>query len=240
ALKNSSQADEPDVPGGSQETSQEPASVPPESQALDTTDLMDEQHLSIMDTSMVNDEDSFALSPASRPPILDIDDFLAATGIKFDDYSTPLDEIEIMQTGSAIQAAISALERENLTQGCAELENIVQALQAETADAKNAINASPPLLFDEFSQGTAKERDEIVEQLQLTKNIAYQGARVEWYNWKGLTLDHLKGNLVQDYAMLQSHREAIAPMLEEFRRLNSGAREYFEGLDKMVPLAKKE
>lgn len=203
--------------------------------------LMDEQHLSIMDTSVVvhEEEEDLSLSQES-PPILDLADFMAATGISFGEFASLSEEVDQLKTVPAIEVAIEALEEEHFNQGCLELKKIIANLQEECQGSERGISENVPLLFDEYSQGSKRERNEILHQLKLTKDICLEQAKLEWYHWKGLTLDHLYSRLEQDFYQLKAHHELLTPMLSRFETLGEQARDYFDNLSKMTPLARNE
>ena len=200
-------------------------------------DLMDEQHLSVMDDSILQEQVSIE---SNRPPILDYKDFLESTGIVFEDHSLPIVSIPEVTSGSVFEASIAELERENFTQGSAELEKIIVNLCDEIGAVKSTIDDSVPLLFDEYSQGNSRERQEILSQVRLLKSICLERAKVEWYSWQELTLDYLHNGLQEYYEGLKNQHNSILPMLQEFKVYGEEAKEYYENLSNDVPIAREE
>ena len=202
-------------------------------------DLMDEQHLSIMDASVVVEEEENSMDQATTP-IFDLADFNAATGIKFGDYAVLSEEVEEMLRGSAIDCSIDSLETSHYHNGCVELMDKIHCLEEEAKALERNISANTPLLFDEFSQGTRKEREQILSQLKTSKEFCYELAKLEWYSWKGETLDYFYSCLQEDCRQLQGQREVIKPILAEFETVGKDVRSYYDELSKMVPLAREE
>lgn len=202
-------------------------------------DLMDEQHLSIMDASVVVEEEENSMDQASTP-IFDLADFNAATGIKFGEYAVLSEEVEEMLRGTAIDCSIDSLATSHYHNGCVELMDKIHCLEEEAKALERTISANTPLLFDEFSQGTRKEREQILSQLKTSKEFCYELAKLEWYSWKGETLDYFYSCLQEDCRQLQGQHEAVKPMLAEFEAVGKDVRSYYDELSKMVPLAREE
>ena len=201
-------------------------------------DLMDEQHLSIMDASVVLEEENSI--EQNTCPILDLADFNEATGIKFGDYAVLSEETEEMSQGTAIDCSIDILETNHYHNGCVELMDKINCLEEEASALQRNISMNTPLLFDEFSQGTRKEREVINTQLKSTKEYCYELAKLEWYSWKGATLDYLYSCLQEDCRQLQGQHEYIKPILAEFEEVGTHVQAYYDELSKMVPLARDE
>jgi Spc7 kinetochore protein len=200
-------------------------------------DLMDERHLSIMDDSILQEQVSME---SNRPSILDYKDFVESTGISFEDHYTPVISVPEETVGSVFEATIAELERENFTQGSAELEKIIIDLGTEIGTLKSAMDDSVPLLFDEYSQGSSRERQDILSQLRLLKSVCFERAKVEWFSWKELTLDYLYNGLQEYFEELKNQHNSILPMLQDFKVLGKEAREYYDTLSRDVPVARDE
>ncbi|KAJ3000649.1 hypothetical protein HDV02_004334 [Globomyces sp. JEL0801] len=175
----------------------------PESAEDIGSDLMDEQHLSIMDTSMVKEGvDTFE--------IVDLTQFLVATNIQFQTFPPPA-EFNLN--------ALSGM-------GCQELVTTIGDLEVTIEKFKEEIAETTPLLFEEFAQGTETDKDELMVNLRHSKLFCYQAAKSDWYSWKSELLLRIQGNMDQFHEDLQADSSLLSPILLQSQKLQNESEEY--------------
>jgi hypothetical protein len=208
----------------------------------DAENLMDQSHLSIMDTSMVQD------APILEEPTQEIktlDQFLAATGLQF----ASVQEISAVENhgfvadeslAGQLEYQLLSFEEECYIHGSEELEKTIEQLQSTIQGFKQDMDENPPLLFDEFSQGTALERDETLANLDRSQKYCLLEARADWYPWKQLLFDRMFQNVQSHYEKVEKDYETVAPLLEQFRQVGLAAKSYLEEVTSNIDFIKQE
>jgi hypothetical protein len=208
----------------------------------DAENLMDQSHLSIMDTSMVQD------APILESPIQEIktlEEFLAITGLQF----ATVEEVAVFSShefvadeslAGRIETQLMQYEEECYIHGSEELEKTIDQLQSTIRGFKQDMDENPPLLFDEFSQGTALERDETLANLQRSQKYCLLEARADWYPWKQLLFDRMFQNVQSHYENVEKDYETVAPLLEQFRQVGISAKSYLDEVTSNIEFIKQE
>ncbi|KAJ3312247.1 hypothetical protein HDV04_003290 [Boothiomyces sp. JEL0838] len=188
-----------------------------------TRDLMEEEQLPIMDTSLLQDD------PEPKQ-ILNIEDFLKATGIVFkDSYSEPelvSETIELNSVTNRVLSRTKIIEQVCYEQGCEELKVTINDLFETINGFSEDMSENVPLLFEEYAQGTDLDRDEILLNLQTSKKYCYLEARLDWYPWKRFLFDKIFSNLESSYALLKKDLEIVKAFSERYSIYGSETSEY--------------
>ncbi|KAJ3271615.1 hypothetical protein HDV01_006485 [Terramyces sp. JEL0728] len=185
-----------------------------------TRDLMEEEQLPIMDTSLLQDD------PEPKQ-ILSIDDFLKATGIAFrDSYSEPNVEtesigtclliLELSSVSNRVLARTKLFEQVCYKQGCEELKITINDLVETINGFADDMSENVPLLFEEYAQGTDLDRDEIMSNLQTSKKFCYLEARLDWYPWKRFLFDKIFSALESNFSMLKKDLDTVKAFGERY------------------------
>ncbi|KAI8902361.1 Spc7 kinetochore protein-domain-containing protein [Globomyces pollinis-pini] len=197
----------------------------PESAEDIGSDLMDEQHLSIMDTSMVKEgADTFE--------IVDLTQFLVATNIQFQTFP-PAAEFNLNALSAncstlveVVQNNLDSFYNDCFFKGCQELVTTIGDLEVTIEKFKEEIAETTPLLFEEFAQGTETDKDELMVNLRHSKLFCYQAAKSDWYSWKSELLLRIQGNMDQFHEDLQADSSLLSPILLQSQKLQNESEEY--------------
>ncbi|KAJ3320798.1 hypothetical protein HDV06_004809 [Boothiomyces sp. JEL0866] len=192
-----------------------------------TRDLMEEEQLPIMDTSLLQDD------PEPKQ-ILTIDDFLKATGIEFkNSFVEPeiiSETIDLNSVTNRVLARTKLIEQACYKQGCEELKVTINDLFETINGFSEDMSENVPLLFEEYAQGTDLDRDEILFNLQTSKKYCYLEARLDWYPWKRFLFDKIFSTLESNYSMLKKDLEIVKAFSERYLIYGSETSQYKDHL----------
>ncbi|KAI8904771.1 Spc7 kinetochore protein-domain-containing protein [Gorgonomyces haynaldii] len=200
--------------------------------SLEAQDLMDE-HLSIV-------EDSF-LQEDKKLLIESLDDFLSATGTTFEvlepvavDQEPPVKQVVCTHVDYVKAAVLYNAELEIYEWGCKELTGYIEDSAMELGARKQEISQDPPLLFMEFAEGTQQERDEMTQQLHLTKQFCYENALGQYYQWRAQLLEPHVQVLLDHVSKMEGDEHVLDQFMVRHQSLLSNLKEFEQELEQNI------
>jgi hypothetical protein len=168
-----------------------------------------------------------------------LDEFLVTTGIEFLPTKILPSEKKIVESGQ-LEDQVRVYQEECYVHGCDELEKTIEQLQTTINGFRQDMDENPPLLFDEFAQGTILEREEIVSNLNRSKEYCLLEARADWYPWKQMLFDRMFKNLDVHYEKLEQDYQVVAPLLEQFKQVGVAAKGYLDEVVTNIDIVQQE
>lgn len=182
-------------------------------------DLMDE-HLSVVDDSFC--QENFGVFE-EQVEIEDLDQFLSVTGLLIADVSIPEfpEPVTLDYPASELdylKAAVTTWPEYSLFEwGCKELIKYIETGKEEIELSKQEIQMEAPLVFVEYSQGTAQEREELVHSMKQLEDACFQQAKSQFLDWKTHFVEAHETPLYANLESLQSDEQVID---EELKRVS--------------------
>ncbi|KAJ3041922.1 hypothetical protein HDV00_008431 [Rhizophlyctis rosea] len=207
----------------------------PEDEDLDDN-LMNEQ-MSFADTSFAALPDVPRLNECEDQPeepqqlenedldaaqILTLKDFLDAVSIDFrdeldiavrrktDSFNTGNDTQPVSDVTYSKAEYLWFDELATYEFACKDLTQSIESSRKSLLEADAEISDNPPLIFFDFVDGDAEEKERIMDQLRLTKSVSRNQAKQAWYEWKSKIFAELDQRYKQTGPMLERDADYIA------------------------------
>ncbi|KAJ3050816.1 hypothetical protein HK097_008193, partial [Rhizophlyctis rosea] len=252
------------IANDNEESSLDGPLVQEEPSEIEGEDNLMNEHMSFADTSFAplteNDVDEVkepisiqnAVQSGSPEPtsIVSLQDFLDATSIDFktelavafrrptDVFGTTSGQEDPSDIDYSKAEYLWFDELETYELACKDLTQSIESSQKSLAAADSEIAENPPLIFFEFIEGDAEEKQRYQAELRLTKSAARSEAKQAWYERKAKILSDVGSRYNATLPLLRRDADYLAkfdvnlqPLEEEIRNCVKGAEDEIERLE---------